>query len=32
MAEDEGNEAIVQTILILAGHLGMNLNLPIARS
>lgn len=24
MAEDEGNEAIVQTILILAGHLGMN--------
>ncbi|HLO47970.1 MAG TPA: EAL domain-containing protein [Kamptonema sp.] len=24
MAEDEGNEAIVQTILILAGHLGMD--------
>ena len=24
MTEDEGNEAIVQTILILAGHLGMN--------
>lgn len=24
MAEDEGNEAIVQTILILACHLGMN--------
>ncbi|MDB9512615.1 EAL domain-containing protein [Kamptonema animale CS-326] len=24
MADDEGNEAIVQTILILAGHLGMD--------
>ena len=24
MTEDEGNEAIVQTILVLAGHLGMN--------
>ncbi len=24
MTEDEGNQAIVQTILILAGHLGMN--------
>ena len=24
MAEDAGNEAVVQTILILAGHLGMN--------